>query len=136
MIKKIEHIGIAVHSLERALPFYIDVLKLKLLGIEEVELQQVKVAFLAIGESKLELLEPLSQESSIARFIQKNGEGIHHIALGTTSIEERIQHMKEYGVRMIDEVPQIGAKGARIAFVHPKSSHGTLYELCDKGGRI
>ncbi len=119
--------------MERALPFYVDVLKLKLLGIEEIVVQKVKVAFLAIGDSKLELLEPLSSESSIARFIQKNGEGIHHIALGTTSLEERIRHMKECGIQMINEIPQRGAKGTSIAFIHPSSSYGTLYELCDKG---
>ena len=90
MIKKVDHIGIAVNSLEASLPFYTDVLQLELLGIEEVESQKVKVAFIEAGETKLELLEPTSKESAIAKFIEKRGQGIHHIALGVNSIEERI----------------------------------------------
>lgn len=132
MIKNIDHIGVAVCSLEEVLPFYTEVLQLELLGVEKVASQQVKVAFLKIGESKLELLEPLSKESAIAKFIEKRGEGIHHIALGVASIEERIQSMKEHGMQMIDEIPRMGAAGAQIAFMHPKSSHGVLYELCEK----
>lgn len=132
MIKNIDHIGIAVRSLEEVLPFYTEVLQLELLGMEEVASQQVKVAFLKLGEGKLELLEPLSKEGPIARFIEKRGEGIHHIALGVASIEERIQDLKDNGVHMIDEIPRVGAAGAQIAFMHPKSSHGVLYELCEK----
>jgi len=134
MIKKVDHIGIAVKSLEETLPFYTEVLKLPLLGIEEVESQKVKVAFLQAGETKLELLEPTSVESSIATFIEKRGEGIHHVALGVTSIKERITEMKEKGIRMIDEAPRPGAGGAHIAFMHPKSASGVLYELCEKKG--
>ena len=134
MIKKVDHIGIAVNSLENALPFYTDVLKLPLLKIEIVESQKVKVAFLLAGETKLELLEPTSKESTIAKFIEKRGEGIHHVALGVTSIEERIIELKEKGIRMIDEEPRPGAGGAHIAFMHPKSSSGVLYELCEKKG--
>jgi methylmalonyl-CoA/ethylmalonyl-CoA epimerase len=134
MIQKIDHIGIAVHSLEEALPFYTNVLKLRLLGVEEVASQQVKVAFLELGESKLELLEPLSKESPIAMFIQKRGEGIHHVALGVKSIADRIQEMEQNGIQMIDSSPRIGAAGASIAFMHPKSAHGVLYELCEKKG--
>jgi methylmalonyl-CoA/ethylmalonyl-CoA epimerase len=132
MMKKIDHIGIAVRSLEEVLPFYTNVLQLELLGVEEVASQKVKVAFLKLGESKLELLEPLSIESSVAQFIEKRGEGIHHVALGVNSIEERIQEMKEKGIRMIDETPRLGAAGAQIAFMHPKSTYGVLYELCEK----
>ncbi|MFX3623124.1 MAG: methylmalonyl-CoA epimerase [Ectobacillus sp.] len=131
-MKKIDHIGIAVRSLEETLPFYTDVLQLELLGVEEVASQQVKVAFLKLGESKLELLEPLSAESPIAQFIAKRGEGIHHVALGVSSIEERIQELKQKGVHMIDETPRLGAANAHIAFMHPKSAHGVLYELCEK----
>jgi len=134
MIKKVDHIGIAVKSLDETLPFYTEVLKLSLLGIEEVESQKVKVAFLQAGETKLELLEPTSVESSIATFIEKRGEGIHHVALGVTSIKERITEMKEKGIRMIDEAPRPGAGGAHIAFMHPKSASGVLYELCEKKG--
>lgn len=132
MIKKVDHIGIAVRSIEATLPFYTEVLKLPLLGIEEVESQKVRVAFLKAGETKLELLEPTTEESTIAQFIEKRGEGMHHIALGVNSIEERILEMKENGVRMIDEEPRIGAGGAHIAFMHPKSASGILVELCEK----
>lgn len=129
-----DHIGIAVRSLETTLPFYTEVLKLPLIGIEEVESQKVRVAFLKAGETKLELLEPTTQDSTIAQFIEKRGEGMHHIALGVNSIEERIIEMKEKGIRMIDEEPRIGAGGAHIAFMHPKSASGVLVELCEKKG--
>lgn len=132
MIQKIDHIGIAVQSLKAVLPFYTEMLQLELLGIEEVVSQNVKVAFLKLGESKLELLEPTSADSPIARFIEKRGEGIHHVALGVSTIEERIQEMQEKGISMIDAAPRLGAAGAHIAFIHPKSTHGVLYELCEK----
>ncbi|MEH7377052.1 methylmalonyl-CoA epimerase [Neobacillus drentensis] len=134
MIKKVDHIGIAVRSLEHSLPFYTDVLNLPLLGIEEVETQLVRVAFLEAGGTKLELLEPTSEESTIAKFIEKRGEGIHHVALGVVSIKERISEMKEKGIRMIDDQPRPGAGGATIAFMHPKSTSGVLFELCEKKG--
>lgn len=134
MIKKVDHIGVAVKSLADTLPFYTNVLKLELLGIEEVESQKVKVAFLKAGETKLELLEPTAVDSSIARFIEKRGEGIHHVALGVESIEERIIEIKEKGIRMIDDEPRLGAGGAQIAFMHPKSASGVLFELCEKKG--
>src|SRR4051794_33994043 len=134
MIKKVDHIGIAVKSLENTLPFYTDVLNLPLIGIEEVDIQKVRVAFLQAGSTKLELLEPTSEESTIAKFIEKRGEGIHHVALGVESIEERIREMKEKGIRMIDDQPRPGAGGANIAFMHPKSAFGVLYELCEKKG--
>jgi methylmalonyl-CoA/ethylmalonyl-CoA epimerase len=134
MINKVDHIGIAVRSLENTLPFYTDVLNLPLLGIEEVDTQMVRVAFLQAGGTKLELLEPTSEESPIAKFIEKRGEGIHHVALGVDSIEDRIIEMKEKGIRMIDEQPRLGAGGANIAFMHPKSASGVLFELCEKKG--
>jgi len=134
MIKKVDHIGIAVRSLTETLPFYTDLLKLPLLKIEEVESQKVKVAFLQVGETKLELLEPTSTDSTIAKFIEKRGEGIHHVALGVESIEARIEELKEKGIRMIDEQPRLGAGGAHIAFMHPKSAAGVLVELCEKKG--
>lgn len=132
MIKKIDHIGIAVSSIENSLPFYTNILNLQLEGIEEVESENVKVAFIKIGESKLELLEPLSPESPIAKFIEKRGEGIHHIAIGVSSIEARIKDMKENGIRMLADESKLGAGGAKIAFMHPKSTGSVLYELCEK----
>ncbi|MFZ3588462.1 methylmalonyl-CoA epimerase [Bacillus sp. DJP31] len=132
MIKKIDHIGIAVRSIEESLRFYVDILKLELEGMEVVESEEVKVAFLKAGETKLELLEPTSPESSIAKFIEKKGEGIHHVALGVSSIEERIQDMMENGIKMIHEESKPGAGGAKIAFMHPKSTGGVLLELCEK----
>jgi methylmalonyl-CoA/ethylmalonyl-CoA epimerase len=134
LVKKIDHIGIAVHSIEKALPFYTDVLNLTLLGIEEVDSEKVKVAFLKIGESKFELLEPTSSESAIAMFLEKRGEGIHHVALAVDSIEARIKEIKEKGIRMINETPKQGAGGAMVAFMHPKSTGGVLVEYCEKRG--
>lgn len=134
MIKKVDHIGIAVKSLQATLPFYTDVLKLELKGIEAVESEGVKVAFLKVGETKIELLEPLNEESPIAKYIEKRGEGIHHIALGTDSIEERIEEIKTKGITMINEQAKTGAGGAKVAFMHPKSTGKVLYELCEKKG--
>jgi methylmalonyl-CoA/ethylmalonyl-CoA epimerase len=132
MVEKIDHIGIAVRSIESALPLYVDVLRMPLEGIEIVESQKVKVAFLRAGETKIELVEPTSSESPIYHFIEKKGEGIHHIALGVQSIEERIQELQSGGLRMIDTKARKGAGGADIAFLHPKSCGGVLYELCEK----
>lgn len=130
--KKIDHIGIAVRSLDEKLPFYTENLHMELLGIEAVESEGVKVAFLKIGESKIELLEPLHDESPIAKYIEKRGEGIHHIALGVDDIDGRIEELKANGLRMINEEAKTGAGGARIAFIHPASSGKVLYELCEK----
>jgi methylmalonyl-CoA/ethylmalonyl-CoA epimerase len=134
MIKKVDHIGIAVHSLKETLPFYTEVLKLPLLAMEEVESEQVKVAFLQVGETMLELLEPTSVDSPIAKYMEKRGEGIHHVALGVESIEERMNEIKTKGIRMIQDEPKLGAHGKEVAFIHPKSTFGVLYELCEKKG--
>jgi methylmalonyl-CoA/ethylmalonyl-CoA epimerase len=134
MINKVDHIGIAVSSLDSALPFYTDVLGLELIGVEDVESEQVRVAFLHAGNAKLELLEPLGEGSPIAKFIEKRGEGIHHIALGVDSINERIAEIKEKGIRMINDEAKKGAGGAKVAFIHPKSSGSVLYEFCEKKG--
>ncbi|HJV31394.1 MAG TPA: methylmalonyl-CoA epimerase [Bacillales bacterium] len=134
MIKKVDHIGIAVHSLKETLPFYTEVLKLPLLGVEEVESEQVKVAFLQVGETMLELLEPTSVDSPIAKYMEKRGEGIHHVALGVESIQERMNEIKTKGIRMIQDEPKLGAHGKEVAFIHPKSTFGVLYELCEKKG--
>lgn len=132
IVKKIDHIGVAVRSLDEALPFYVNQLKLQLEAIEEVESEQVKVAFLKIGESRIELLEPLSNESAIAKFIEKRGEGIHHVALGVDDIQSRINELKVQGIQFIQDSPKKGAGGANIAFIHPKSAHSVLVELCEK----
>lgn len=132
MIKNIDHIGIAVRSLEESLPLYTETLKLKLEGIETVESQKVKVAFILAGNTRLELLEALSDDSAIAKFIEKRGEGIHHVALGVEQIEDRIKEIKESGLRMIDETSRIGAHHAKVAFIHPKSTASILYELTER----
>jgi methylmalonyl-CoA/ethylmalonyl-CoA epimerase len=133
MLTKINHIGVAVNSLEEALPFYRDTLGMALLGTEEVPSQLVKVAFLVVGESKIELLEPTSPASPVAKFLEKNGPGVHHLAYSVPDIEQAIATLTAGGARMIDAVPRNGAHGARIAFIHPKSSGGVLTELCQSG---
>jgi methylmalonyl-CoA/ethylmalonyl-CoA epimerase len=133
MLKKINHIGIAVNSLDASIPFYRDNLGMSFKGTEEVVEQKVKVAFLQVGESKIELLEPTSPESPIAKFLEKNGPGIHHLAYEVDDITAAIAKLLAEGARMIDEQPRQGAHGAKIAFIHPKSSGGVLTELCQAG---
>jgi methylmalonyl-CoA/ethylmalonyl-CoA epimerase len=130
MLKKISHIGIAVHSLDAALSFYRDTLGMVFRGIEEVAEQKVKVAMLQIGESNIELLEPTDPESPVARFLEKNGPGIHHLAYEVEDIGHAIARLEQEGARMIDRSPRNGAHGTRIAFIHPKSSGGVLTEIC------
>jgi methylmalonyl-CoA/ethylmalonyl-CoA epimerase len=133
MLTKINHIGIAVKSLEETIPFYRDQLSMPFAGIEEVAEQKVRVAMLHIGESKIELLEPTSEDSPVAKFIEKNGPGIHHLAYEVEDIVVAIARLMAEGTRMIDEAPRNGAHGALIAFVHPKSSNGVLTEICQCG---
>jgi methylmalonyl-CoA/ethylmalonyl-CoA epimerase len=133
MLTKINHIGIAVKSLDDSLPFYRDNLGMTFAGIEEVTEQKVRVAMLQVGESKIELLEPTSEDSPVAKFIEKNGPGIHHLAYEVEDIEAAIARLMADGARMIDEKPRNGAHGTRIAFVHPKSSNGVLTEICQCG---
>ncbi len=128
MLKKIDHTGIAVNSLTQAVKFY------KSLGIEpyayeEVESQKVKVAFLKVGESNIELLEPTSDDSPIATFLQKKGEGIHHICYEVEDLVSVLKSLKEEGIKLINEEPIAGAHGKKVAFVHPKSTNGVLTEL-------
>ena len=130
--KKIDHIGIAVKSIEERLAFYESTLGLHLEGVETVEEQKVKTAFLPCGDSELELLESTADDGAVARFIEKNGEGVQHIALRVDDIDKALEELKEKGVRLIDETPRIGAGGARIAFVHPKATGGVLLELCER----
>ncbi|MFP3357531.1 methylmalonyl-CoA epimerase [Planococcus citreus] len=131
-MKKVDHIGIAVKDLEQVLPYYTETLGCPLMKIEEVEGQKVKVAFIDAGNIKLELLEPMSEDSPIHKFIEKKGEGIHHIAFGVDGIEERMSELRENGVKLLSDEPKPGAGGAMVAFLHPKSSNGVLYELCEK----
>ena len=132
MVSKIDHIGIAVKNLEESLHFYQETLGLDLTGTEVVEEQGVRVAFLPVGDTEIELLESTDPEGPIARYIEKRGQGVQHLAVRVENIEEAIREMKEKGIRMIDEVPRYGAGGAKIAFCHPKSTGGVLIELTER----
>ncbi len=132
MIEKVDHIGIAVKNLDEAIKFYEEVLGLKCIGQEIVEDQKVRVGFLPLGDSEVELLESTTEDGTIAKFIEKKGEGIQHIALRVDSIEEALRDLKAKGVRLIDEKPRYGAGGAKIAFLHPKSTSGVLIEICER----
>jgi len=132
VVRKVDHIGVAVSNLEEALKIYTDVLGLKLHGTEVVEEQKVRVAFMPVGDTEIELLESTDPEGPIAKFIEKRGEGIQHIAFRVDDIEEALEQMRQQGVRLIDEKPRYGAGGARIAFLHPKATGGVLVELCER----
>ena len=132
-ISHIEHLGIAVKSLDEAIPYYENILGMKCYSIEEVADQKVKTAFFKVGQTKLELLEPTSDESPIAKFIEKRGEGIHHLAFAVEDgVANALAEMEGKGVRLIDKAPRKGAEGLTIAFIHPKSTHGVLTEFCEK----
>ena len=120
-MEKVDHIGIAVKSIEDSLPYYTETLGLKLIHIEEVLSEKVRVAFIDSGNVKLELLQPLDETSAVHSFIEKKGEGIHHVAFGVTNIQERLNELKEKGVRLIQETPKVGAGGAQVAFHSSKS---------------
>lgn len=129
-LKRIHHIGIAVRSIEAVLPYYENALGLACSRREEVSSQQVRVAFLPVGEVTLELLEPTSPESPIAKFLEKSGEGIHHIAFETDAIADQLKQAADAGIRLIHEVPFEGAHAMMVAFLHPKSTFGVLTEFC------
>ena len=129
---KIDHVGIAVKNLEESLEFYEKTLGIKAFGFEEVAEQKVKVAFLPCGDSELELLESTAEDGPVSRYIEKNGEGVQHIAIRVDNLESALAELKEKGVRLIDETPRYGAGGASIAFVHPKATNGVLLELCQR----
>jgi len=133
MIQKIDHLGIAVRSLDEAVPYYERALGLKCEHREEVPSQKVRTAFFAVGEVHLELLEPTDAESPIAKFLEKNPSGgIHHIAFGSDNVETQLKQASDAGVRLINEKPVEGAAGKLVAFLHPKSTFGVLTELCMK----
>lgn len=131
-IKHIDHIGIAVKSIDEAGKFFTDILGLRLENEETVQEQKVKTGFFPITDSEIELLESTEPDGPVAKHINARGEGIQHIAFRVENIDEALQELKEKGVRMIDQEPRKGAGGARIAFIHPKESHGVLVELCEK----
>ncbi|HRS53154.1 MAG TPA: methylmalonyl-CoA epimerase [Bacteroidales bacterium] len=131
-ISHIEHIGIAVKNLEEAINFYENVLGLKCYKIETVEEQKVKTAFFLVGQTKIELLESTHPEGPIGKFIEKKGEGIHHIAFAVKNIQESLNELSSKGIKLIDNKPRKGAENLNIAFVHPASNYGVLTELCEK----
>jgi len=130
-ISHIEHIGIAVKSLEESIPYYEEVLGIKCYAIEEVKDQRVKTAFFMVGQTKIELLESTDPEGPIGKFIEKRGEGIHHLAFAVKELENALQELESKEIRLIDKAPRKGAEGLDIAFLHPKSTYGVLTELCE-----
>ncbi|MBP1662879.1 MAG: mce [Bacteroidetes bacterium] len=130
-VTHIEHLGIAVNSIEEALPFYENILGLKCYAVEEVADQKVKTAFLQVGQTKIELLESTDPEGAVGKFIEKRGEGIHHLAFAVEGLADALKEAEEKGIRLIDANPRKGAEGLNIAFLHPKSTIGVLTELCE-----
>lgn len=131
-VLNIDHVGIAVKSSDETLNLYRDILGMKCTGSETVEEQKTTTTFLPVGDSELELLESTSPDGPVAKFLDNRGEGIQHLALRVENIEEALKELKEKGIRLIDEKPRIGAGGAKIAFIHPKSTYGVLLELCER----
>jgi len=131
-IEKIDHLGIAVNTIAEGESFWTDVLGIKVEATETVESQKVITAFLPVGESEVELLESTSPDGPIAKYIEKKGQGIQHVAFRVKDIDAALDELKEKGVKLIDQTPRIGAGGARIAFLHPKATKGVLVELCER----
>ena len=127
----IEHIGIAVNSLKESIPYYEEILGLKCYAIEEVKDQKVKTAFFKVGDTKIELLESTDPEGPIGKFVEKRGQGIHHLAFAVDGIENALKEAEEKGIRLIDKQPRRGAEGLDIGFLHPKSTFGVLTEFCE-----
>lgn len=130
-ISHIEHIGIAVKNLDESIRFYEDVLGMKCYSIEEVADQKVRTAFFQVGDTKLELLESTDPEGPIGKYLEKKGEGVHHMAFAVKGIDKALAQLDEKGIRLIDKEPRKGAEGLDIAFLHPKSTQGVLMELCE-----
>lgn len=133
-VLKIDHLGIAVHSIDEARKLFEDTLGLEFEGTETVAEQKVTTAFFPVGDSEVELLESTAPDGPVAKYLEKRGEGIQHIAFRVENLEEALAELKEKGVRLIDETPRMGAGGAKIAFLHPKSTHGVLIELSEREG--
>ena len=131
-ILKIDHLGIAVNSIDDGKNFWSEILGLKFEGAETVETQKVTTAFFPVGESEVELLESTSPDGPVAKFIDKKGTGFQHVAFRVANIEEALEELKEKGIQLIDQTPRIGAGGAKIAFLHPKATGGVLVELCER----
>ena len=131
MIIKLDHIAIAVRDLESALKPYTEALGLTVSKMEEIQGQQVRIAYLPIGDTEIELLEPTTDDSGVAKFLEKRGEGLHHICLEVDDLKATLARLKDQGMRLIDEEPRDGGKGKRIAFVHPRSMNGVLIELTE-----
>ena len=131
-VLKIDHLGIAVNSIEDGKNFWSDVLGLEFEGAETVQEQKVTTAFFPVGESEVELLESTAPDGPVAKYIEKRGQGIQHVAFRVENIEEALAELKEKGVKLIDQQPRIGAGGAKIAFLHPKATAGVLVELCQR----
>jgi len=131
MIKGLNHVAIAVNNLNEAMEVYERQLGLKLEKTQMVEQQRVKAALLRAGETKIELLEPTDKESTVAKFLEKRGEGVHHIALSVSDIEGHLSELKQKGIALIDEKPRVGMEGGKIAFIHPKSTRNVLLELVE-----
>ncbi|MFQ6064368.1 MAG: methylmalonyl-CoA epimerase [Candidatus Bathyarchaeia archaeon] len=132
MITGLEHVGIAVKNLDDALEVFQRILGLKVEEVQIFEDQKVKIAFLLAGETKIELLEPTDEDSPVGKFIEKRGEGIHHLAFTVADVETALRKVKEEGIAVVDEKPRIGAQGFKVAFLHPKSTMSVLVELCQK----
>ena len=133
MIRRIQHIGIAVRKLEDAIPFYRDVLGLPFMGIEEVAEQKIRAAVFSVGESTIEVIESTAPDGPVGKFIEKNGEGIHHLCFQVENASAALSHAREKGVRLIDETPRTGVHGMKIGFLHPKSTFGVLTEFAQEG---
>lgn len=131
-ILKIDHIGVAVNSIEGSSNFWKEILGLSFEGSETVEEQKVTTAFFPVGDSEIELLESTMPDGPVAKYIEKKGEGMQHIAFRVENIEEALTELKEKGIKLIDQTPRIGAGGAKIAFLHPKATNGVLVELCER----
>ena len=131
-ILKIDHLGIAVNSIDEGKSLWTDALGLAFEGSETIEEQKVTTAFFPVGESEVELLESTSPDGPVAKFLEKRVQGFHHVAFRVENIEEALEELKEKGIKLIDEKPRKGAGGARIAFLHPKATNGVLVELCEK----
>jgi methylmalonyl-CoA/ethylmalonyl-CoA epimerase len=127
----LDHVGIAVNKIDDVLPVYEQLLGLKLENLKEAKHHKIKAAFLAVGETSIELIEPLNKESPVSKFLEKRGQGIHHVAFKVDNIEKMLERLKDKGMMLIDEKPRIGIEGGKIAFLHPKSTGNVLIELCE-----